>query len=99
MAKESEKKQNPEADESTGDIIDGLTTLPRVGQIEVQTTMMRTEAVEEVTEAPKANIEWRLKPFVPKVKKQMVTMSDLGMTGGARGGVSASRHNRNKSES
>ncbi len=80
-------------DDHESDLIDGITSLPRVGQISVTTRVMRTEA-EPVVEVKPANIQWRLKPYTPRVKKQMVTMSDLGMTGSTRGGVQASRRKR-----
>ena len=87
----------PAGDEHESDLIDDITTLPRVGEISVTTRVMRTEVAPTV-EAKPANIQWRLKPYTPRVKKQMVTMSDLGMTGSTRGGVQASRRKRSESD-
>ena len=85
--------ETPAEDDQESDLIDGITSLPRVGEISVQTRVMRTEPEPEV-EVKAANIQWRLKPYTPRVKTQMVTMSDLGMTGSARGGVQPSRRKR-----
>lgn len=73
--------------------LDDVETLPRVGRVAVETRVKRIDPPKEV-DAPKANIAWRLKPFAPKTKKQMVTMSDIGMGGTARGGSEAARRKR-----
>ena len=75
-------------------LIDDIATLPRVGEIGVQTRVMRAETEPPAKETPKANIGWRLKPFVPRVKKKMVTMSDLGMTGQVAGGQKPARRKK-----
>ncbi|MCO4760688.1 MAG: hypothetical protein KC502_04245 [Myxococcales bacterium] len=84
------KEAEPETED---DLLGDIKSLPRVESIGVETRVMYTEPKEE-PDLPKANIEWRLKSFTPKSKKQSVTMSDLGMSGRARGGVEPARRKR-----
>ena len=81
------------SDEREDDLIDGIATLPRVTSIELRASPKRVEPPREV-HGQKANIQFELKPFSPKPRKAMVTMSDLGMGGRARGDTQPARNKR-----
>lgn len=80
-------------DETETDAIAQIQTLPRVASIEVRASPTRVE-VKEVPEPQKANIHIDLKPFTPTPRKTMVTMSDIGGFGRARGDVQPARNKR-----
>ena len=85
----------PETDtqDEERDVLAGVETLPYVKTVECSMVPMQ-KTVEPATAPPqkKANMEKRLRLFSPKPKKAMVTMSDLGMSGRARGGGKPARN-------
>ena len=85
----------PETDtqDEQRDVLEGVQSLPYVKTVDCTMVSMQPKR-EPATPPPakKANIEKRLRLFSPKPKKAMVTMSDLGMSGGARGDAKPARN-------
>jgi hypothetical protein len=82
-----------DAETSEDRLLDQVKSLPRVESISIS---MRPTQVKPKKEAPaiKANVGLELKPFVPRAKKRMVTMSDMSMSGRPRGGEGGARRKR-----
>lgn len=82
-----------ETQDEERDVLDGVQSLPYVKTVDCTMVPMQPKP-EPATSPPtkKANIEKRLRLFSPKPKKAMVTMSDMGMSGGARGGAKPARN-------
>ncbi len=87
----------PDGEDAEIDRLSEIPTLPRVASVSVVTKTTRVDPPKEV-KGPKPDVGLVLKPFSPKPKRQMVTMSDMAMSGRPRGGVSASRNRRKPSE-
>lgn len=81
----------PEEDEK--DPLDDVQTIPRVEELG-WSVIPKPPAVERKVEVKKAAIGWSLRPWSPKPKKSMVTMSDLGLNAKARGGKKPARRPR-----
>ena len=77
-------------DEVTESAIDQMKTLPRVEAVQTLLQVHHHEKPERA-ELPKGNIGFVLKPFTPKPRKSMVTMSDLGTDAQPMGGDAARR--------
>ncbi|MEY3013255.1 MAG: hypothetical protein RIT45_1990 [Pseudomonadota bacterium] len=85
------------SDDEEIDRLSEIPTLPRVASVEVVTRTTRVDPPKEI-KGPKPDVGLVLKPFVPKPKRQMVTMSDMSMSGRPRGGVTAGRNRRKPSD-
>lgn len=87
---ESEELAAASDDDREADLLAEIGTLPRVASVEVRARTTHVDPPKDVR-GPKANIELTLKPFSPRSKRQMVTMSDMAMNGRPRGGVAPGR--------
>ena len=67
--------------------------LPRVAEIG-WVVRPKPPAVVKPTKPAKAVVSFTLRPFTPRSKQAMVTMSDLSMNGSARGGSPPARNKR-----
>lgn len=82
-----------DADETEADRIAEIETLPRVSSVEVHARTTHVDPPKPVT-GPKPDVTLVLKPFAPQRKRQMVTMSDMSMSGRPRGDSLASRNKK-----
>ncbi len=78
------KAEEPEEHDPLDDI-ESIPTVQEMGW----TVIPKPPPVERKVETQKAAIGWSLRPWSPKPKKSMVTMSDIGMGAKARGGTPA----------
>lgn len=81
------------AEEEEHDPVADLPGLPRVEEIG-WVVRPKPQVVEKKTIPPKAVVAFTLRPFTPRPKTAMVTMSDLGMGGTARGETKPARNKR-----
>ena len=78
------------AAEDEHDPLDDIESIPRVKEID-WTVVPKPPALKRETEVKHAAIEWTLRPWSPNPKKDMVTMSDIGLNAKARGGKNPAR--------
>ena len=75
------------------DALEDVQSIPRVEEMG-WTVIPKPPAVKREVEVKKAAIDLSLRPWTPKPKKSMVTMSDLGMDAKARGGKKPARRKK-----
>ncbi len=97
MAANKGKKQQDKVDdgEEGADPVANVASLPRVQEIG-WTVIPKSPEVEKTQPVKKEVVAFKLRPFTPKSKKTMVTMSDLNMGGTARGDSKPARNKKRK---
>lgn len=75
------------------DPMDEIEPLPRVQELG-WTLIPKPPAMPREVEIKKAAIGWSLRPWSPRAKKSMVTMSDVGLDARARGGKTPARRKK-----
>lgn len=91
--KDVDRKQDDQSEDDAPDAVSRIQSLPRVQEIGwiVRPVSKKPEKKPKPRSAP---VAMDLRPFTPKPKKTMVTMSDLGMGGTARTGTPARNKRR-----
>ncbi len=91
--KKKTDKKAEEMDEEGADPVANVASLPTVQEIGWTVTPYPPK-VSKKPELKKEVVEFRLRPYTPKSKSVMVTMSDLNMSGSARGAAKPARNKR-----